>query len=74
MASCSLVMRGGNIISKTILVQQAEIGYGITTEADIAVAVRGMKGGRTGGLPGMRVKYLKGWLQEESRKKEMSRR
>ena len=33
-----------------------------------------MKGGRAGGLSGMRTEDLKGWLWEATRKKELVRR
>ena len=38
-----------------LLVRQADIMDGIPMEAEVAEAVRGLKGGRAGGLSGMRT-------------------
>ena len=43
-----------------LLVRESDIEDGISTEAEVAAAVRGLKGGRAEGLPGMRTEYLKG--------------
>ena len=43
-----------------LLVWQSDIKDGIPTEAGGAEEVRGMKGGRLGGPPGMRAEHFKG--------------
>ena len=42
------------------LVLSAEVEDGVPEEAEITQAMRGLKGGRAGGLLGMREEYLKG--------------
>ena len=44
-----------------ILVQPAAVNDDVPTEAEIDLAVRGLKGGRVGGPLGMRLEDLKGW-------------
>ena len=51
----------------------ADIVDGVPMEAEIAVTVRGMKGGRAGGLLGMCAEDLKGWLKEATRKNDLAR-
>ena len=51
----------------------ADIVDGVPTEAEIAVTVRGMKGGKAGGLLGMCAEDLKGWLKEATRKNDLAR-
>ena len=50
-----------------ILVQMAAVNDEITTKAEVELVVRGLKGGRSGGLSGMRVEDLKGWHKETNR-------
>ena len=57
-----------------LLVRQSNIEDGMPTEAEVAEAVRVLKGGRAGGLSGMHTNESKGWLQEATRKKEPVRR
>ena len=58
-----------------ILVFPAEVEDGVPEEAEISQAVRGLKGGRAGGLSGIRAEDLiKGWLQEASRDNNLVRR
>ena len=52
-----------------ILVQPAAVNEEIPAEAEIDMAVRGLKGGRAGGPLGMRAEDLKGWCKEAKRKK-----
>ena len=47
-----------------ILVQPLAVNDDILEEADIEIAVLGLKGGIAGDLLGMIMKDLKGWLQE----------
>ena len=56
-----------------ILVHQLDIVYGISTEAEVDTAVKGMKGGRLGGPPGIRTEDLKEWLREATRKRDPAR-
>ena len=51
------------------MVTPEEVEDGVPEEAEIAQAVRGIKGGRAGGMLGMRTEDLKGWFQESSRDK-----
>ena len=44
---------------------------GVPTEADITVAVRGLKGGRVERPPVMNEEDMKGWLRETPRKMEL---
>ena len=57
-----------------ILVSPAEVEDRVSEEAEIVQAVRGLKGGRAGGLSGIRAEDLKGWLCEASREKNLVRR
>ena len=57
-----------------LLVRQSNIEDGMPTEAEVAEAVRVLKGVRAGGLSGMHTNESKGWLQEATRKKEPVRR
>ena len=57
-----------------ITVTPAEADDGVPEEAKIEQAVRGLKGGREGGLYGMRTEDLKGWLREASQEKNPVRR
>ena len=57
-----------------LLVQPVYIEDGVPTESDIAVKVRVLKGGRSGGLPGMSAEDLKGWLREATQKNYPVRR
>ena len=56
----------------TILVHPLALNDDIPEEADIQIeiAVLGMKGGRAGGIPGMRAKDMKGWQKEAKREKD----
>ena len=57
-----------------LLVRQSDIKDGVPTEAEVAVTVRVLKGGRAGGPTSIRAEDLSGWLQEATRKKEPVRR
>ena len=52
-----------------LLVWQSEIEDGISTEAEVATAVRVLNRGKVGGSPGIHSEDLKGWLQEATCKK-----
>ena len=54
----------------TILVQQTEVNDDVPTEAEVELAVWGLKGGRAGGPSGMREEDLKGWRKETKWKKD----
>ena len=53
-----------------ILVQLTEVNGGVSTEAEVKLAVRGLKGRRSGGLSGMREEDLKGWRKRAKQEKE----
>ena len=52
-----------------VLVKKGEVDGGVPEETEIVEATRGLQGGKSGGQSGMRVEDLKGWLREETRKK-----
>ena len=57
-----------------LLVQLEEVDDGIPSEAEIELAVRGLKRGRASGLSGMHTEDLKGWLQEYNCNKYLVRK
>ena len=61
-------------LKSPLLVRQVDIEDGIPTEAGVAKAVRGMKGGRAGVPSGMHTEDLKGWLREATCMKSPVRR
>ena len=52
------------------MVQPAAVNDDVPTEAEIDLAVRGLKGGRVGGPLGMRLEDLKRWRKEAKCDKE----
>ena len=57
-----------------LLVQTAEVNVSIPSEAEIEVAVQGLKIGIAGGQLGIRAEDLKGWIREAKLEKEPTRR
>ena len=57
-----------------ILVTPVKVEYGVTEEEDIVQAAKDLKGGRAGGLLGMRAEELKVHLQEALRENNPVRR
>ena len=53
--------------------RKPEIADGVPTKAEVETASKGLKGGRSGGPSGMCAEDLKGWLREETRKRETTR-
>ena len=45
----------------------AEVEDRVPEESEVTQEVRGIKGGRSGGLSGMRLEYLQVWLRKSSR-------
>ena len=58
----------------SLLVKPMAVNYDIPAEADIDMAVIGLKGGRVRGLLGMRAEDMKEWLREDKREKDIERR
>ena len=52
------------------MVQPAEVNNYVPTEAEIELAVRGLKCGREGGPLVMRAEDLRGWRNEAKREKD----
>ena len=50
-----------------ILVHPVAVNDDVPKEAEVELEVWGMKGGRAGGLSGMRAEDLKGWRKESKR-------
>ena len=57
-----------------ILVQTEVVKNDVPMEADIKLAVQGLKGGRAGSLSGMIAKDLEGWRKKAKREKDLERR
>ena len=57
-----------------IMVMPSEVEDGVPEESDITQVVRGLKGGRLGGLLGMQAEDIKGWLREASWEKNPVKR
>ena len=53
-----------------ILVQLAAVNGDVPTEAEVDLAVRGLKGGRSGCSSEMRAEDVKGWRKEDKREKD----
>ena len=53
-----------------ILVQMTGVRDEVPTEAEVNLAVQGMRMGRAGGLSVMRAEDLKGWRKDSKQEKE----